>query len=370
MALYFRTSADKVATKVTDDIGPIVTPKYVYSAVVDDTSFNFSIDNATNWGVNKDAYIRVDDTLDHTVLVTDFVYANLDYTTAHSANITIEDAKRGDIKTGAGDDVITIKVVNSTNAGFAGWDSPALVKDSVFNIDSGDGNDKIYFKTGIADAGLSLGVSKYTLTNIDAGGGDDFVDMGSTGLAQTRDTISGGAGIDTIHAAGGDDVVHGGTENDFIYGESGNDTLYGDDGDDEIQGGTGDDILWGGEGNDFLRGGAGSDEIHGGKGNDKISGGTGTDSLLFGDEGADTFLIGSGDLYMTDVNGQPKPPAVDTIEDYNALEGDTIDVYKPGHWSIDLNADNSVDTHLITSDAPGSMLILKGITGFNTDVLV
>ncbi len=363
MALYFRTSADKVATKVIDDVPLTHAPKYDYSAVVGDTTFDFTLDNTTNWGVNKDAYVRVDDNLDHTAVISDFVYVNLDYTTAHSANITVEDAKRGDIKTGAGDDFITVKVVNSTNAGFAGWDSPALAKDSVFNIDSGNGNDHIYFTTGTADAGLNLQTSKFTLTNIDAGGGDDYVDMGSGGFAETRDTISGGAGSDTIHAAGGDDIVHGGTEDDFIYGESGNDTLYGDDGKDYIEGGSGDDIVSGGAGDDYIRGGPGTDTIHGNQGDDKISGGTGSD-FLFGDEGADIFLIGNLDLVSVDIKGQPKPPAIDTIMDFSADEGDTIDVQYPNTWSIDTNVDNSVDTHLIDSNSPaGSSLIVKGIAG-------
>lgn len=362
MALYFRTSAEKLAVTVTDDVALTNAGKYEYSAVVEGNSFDFDIDNTTNWGVNKEAHIRVDDNRDHTVTVTDFVYANLDYTTANSAIITIEDAKRGDIKTGAGDDVITVNAVNSTNAGFNGWDDPAVIKDSIFTINSGAGNDKIYFKTGTSDPGLNLATSKFTLTNINAGDGDDYVNMGSGSIAETRDTIYGGAGRDTIYAAGGDDVVHGGDDGDFIYGESGNDKLYGDAGDDYIHGGSGNDYIEGGDGADFIQGGPGDDEIYGGNGADKISGGTGSDKL-WGGEGADTFLIGHSDLFREDVNGvNPKPPAIDTIMDFNFSEGDRIDVVKPANWSVDLTADNSVDTHLVNSDAPGGSLVLKGIS--------
>ncbi len=370
MALHFRTSAEKLPVTVSDDVvfdDP--TAKRVYSAVVGDDTFDFKLENTTNWGVNKDAYIKVDDNFDHKLTVSDFVYVNLDYTTAHSVDITVENAKRGDIVTGAGNDKITVNVVNSLNAGFSGWDSPTLVKDSVFNIDSGAGDDTIIFRTGTSDPGLNLAISKYTLTNVHAGEGNDTIDMGSGSLAETRDTIYGEGGNDTVHSAGGDDFVDGGDGDDSIYGESGNDTLHGGKGKDYIEGGSGNDTIDGGDDADFIRGGSGNDTIHGGAGNDKISGGTGSD-FLFGDDGADTFIIGHGDLFIDDVNGQPKLPAVDTIMDFNGSAGDRIDVEKPGNWQI---VDAGADTHLINSEAPvGSMVVLTGIhaADFHADWLV
>jgi Ca2+-binding RTX toxin-like protein len=82
------------------------------------------------------------------------------------------------------------------------------------------------------------------------------------------------------------------------------------------------DIL-GGAGNDNLTGGAGDDHIAGGKGNDTLQGGGGADSFVCADSGA-------GNL--------------DTILDYSAGQGDSIDLSPllDGHGGANANQDDVV----------------------------
>ena len=74
-----------------------------------------------------------------------------------------------------------------------------------------------------------------SVETIDAGGGDDIIDL--TSSLFNMDEISGM-------------VVEGGLGNDVIWASSG---------DDDLRGGEGDDILFGGKGTDTLTGGSGSD---------------------------------------------------------------------------------------------------------------
>ncbi|MEH2922330.1 Ig-like domain-containing protein [Samsonia erythrinae] len=84
----------------------------------------------------------------------------------------------------------------------------------------------------------------------------------------------------------GNDILNGGAGNDLLFGQGGNDILIGGEGNDLLYGGTGDDILIGGAGGDTLVGGA----------------------------GADIFRWQSGDI------------GNDVIKDFNAKEGDRIDL--------------------------------------------
>jgi len=93
---------------------------------------------------------------------------------------------------------------------------------------------------------------------IDAGDGNDVVDLTYDTLEYGDVIMNGGAGNDHLWSSSGDDLINGGTGNDHIYGGFGDDELNGDDGDDQIFGSIGNDILRGGAGNDTLYGGAGS----------------------------------------------------------------------------------------------------------------
>jgi Ca2+-binding RTX toxin-like protein len=154
-------------------------------------------------------------------------------------------------------------------------------------------------------------------TIINAGDGDDFVEVRSTLIAVT---VNGEGGNDYISTSGGDDTITGGLGDDQINASSGNNTVYGDNfgeqtlatggndkistlggnddvygggGNDEINLGAGDDYAFGGLGDDILDGKAGIDTLYGGGGNDVMSGDSGSD-LLVGNEGNDILLGRTG----------------------------------------------------------------------------
>lgn len=72
-------------------------------------------------------------------------------------------------------------------------------------------------------------------------------------------------------------------------------------------------------GNDYLDGGAGNDVLYGQGGHDVLRGGAGSDQL-FGGSGADLFLWRQGDA------GRPGQADEDRIHDFNAREGDRLDL--------------------------------------------
>ncbi|KAA3666458.1 Ig-like domain-containing protein, partial [Pectobacterium carotovorum] len=111
-----------------------------------------------------------------------------------------------------------------------------------------------------------------------------------TGVPTTKDMhnyiAAHSSEFDLSSSKGGNDILNGGDGDDILFGQGGNDTLYGRAGNDLLYGGAGDDILIGGAGGDTLIGGA----------------------------GADTFKWQAGDI------------GNDVIKDFNAKEGDRIDL--------------------------------------------
>lgn len=102
---------------------------------------------------------------------------------------------------------------------------------------------------------------------VDAGGGDDSVDL--TFVRRSAEVFAG-AGNDTVIAPGGKDglfasrgggasTLWGGDGNDSLVGGDQNDTLFGEDGDDTLFGDRGFDTLYGGPGTDSWRPSRGSD---------------------------------------------------------------------------------------------------------------
>jgi len=198
------------------------------------------------------------------------------------------------------------------------------------------------------------------------------------------------AGADTINGDGGDDQINGGSGADFIEGGYGDDKLEGGGGDDVLEGGRGSDYLLGGDGDDVLvsRSDAGEQRIgqrvvgretRGDANNevnpayDKLYGWEdqplASDDIMFGGNGADTFLFnpqinGKRDIIMEHVNDDRTIDwagvagendnqhdhwvdsfGIDTIGDYNADE-DTIAIV--GH-----TAAPEVRYKLIDSDGDG-----------------
>jgi len=125
-----------------------------------------------------------------------------------------------------------------------------------------DGKDAFFLDDVYSDSANGEAVSNSRIANlnmIQAGAGDDLIDLTSTRFAESGRKIS----------------VHGGNDNDTIWGGNGNGSmLFGDLGNDTIKGGTG---------NDFIIGGAGNDNLFGNGGNDTFIFGTenwGTDAIM------------------------------------------------------------------------------------------
>lgn len=180
---------------------------------------------------------------------------------------------------------------------------------------------------------------------ISAFAGNDTVTTGAG-----NDAVSGGAGDDQIFGEGGDDALSGGAGNDYLDGGTGTDEaayngassgvtvdlsisgaqavgggqgsdtlvsiedLSGSDHGDILTGDGNANVILGQGGNDDITGGAGADTLDGMEGDDILLGGLDFDSLR-GGTGADTFKF-------TSVNDG----SVDTIEDFNIIEGDQLDL--------------------------------------------
>jgi Ca2+-binding RTX toxin-like protein len=189
----------------------------------------------------------------------------------------------------------------------------------------------------------------------DLGDGDDVVD--ARALSGADLLVSGGAGDDLGRLGFGDDTwsAAGTWGNDTVEGSAGRDTLFlnvtqGDDavtvaggfleatassaGDTILfremervlaEGGSGNDrldgsavtdglrlFLEGSDGNDTLLGGARGDVLTGGWGDDELSGGGGKDRFVFGEDAA---------------NGATER---DTVRDFDAAEGDVLDLRATG----------------------------------------
>jgi ELWxxDGT repeat protein len=99
-----------------------------------------------------------------------------------------------------------------------------------------------------------------------------------------------------------------------LYGSSAANRLSGEAGDDDIRGANGNDTLIGGEGADSLSGQLADDLLIGGAGNDCLSGGGGADRFRFAD---------------------PSGGGVDLILDFNAAEGDRIELDAAGFQALD-----------------------------------
>jgi Ca2+-binding RTX toxin-like protein len=83
------------------------------------------------------------------------------------------------------------------------------------------------------------------------------------------------------------------TQPSIMFGGDGNDTLVGGSGNDQIDGGAGNDSLYGGAGGDSLCGDVGNDSLYGGLGKDTLFGDDGNDRL-YGEAGQDVLLGGNG----------------------------------------------------------------------------
>jgi Ca2+-binding RTX toxin-like protein len=152
----------------------------------------------------------------------------------------------------------------------------------------------------------------------------DFTNVTLSGIA----SVNGQAGDDSLSGGSGGDQMFGGDGNDRLFGNSGADTLQGNIGDDFIQGNAGDDGILGGQGNDTLHGGQGNDTLQGNLGDDFLSGDLG-DDVMSGGAGADkfNFAVGFG---------------ADVVTDFNAAEGDVVQLPTGSSYSVSYTATDTV----------------------------
>ncbi|MCV2884500.1 hypothetical protein OE749_07325 [Aestuariibacter sp. AA17] len=111
------------------------------------------------------------------------------------------------------------------------------------SIRTGDGND-------------SITITKSDGVYVSSRGGDDLIIGG-----KSHDRLNGGAGDDRIFGENGDDTISGGNGKDLLKGGRGNDFLKGGKGNDRLNGGFGNDILKGGGGFDTFIISEGADVI-------------------------------------------------------------------------------------------------------------
>lgn len=176
-----------------------------------------------------------------------------------------------------------------------------------------------FFINTVNFANLPLSIDYFELLTQ----GDDIFEI-TEELAGQALGVLGGDGNDSITGSIINDVANGNQGDDTLSGEDSADYLRGGKGEDVLVGGLDNDILSGNLDNDTLDGGEGNDFLRGGKGNDLLTGGGGRD-VLVGDRDGDT-LIGGGDadtfvLLPDDVVSLDN---LETIRDFNPLEGDRI----------------------------------------------
>ena len=210
-----------------------------------------------------------------------------------------------------------------------------------------DGDDAIFLDDRYSVFPQNEGPRVVGVETIDAGAGDDLVDLTSLDYDYGDVTINGGTGDDILWSSSGNDTIDGGAGDDQLFGGGGNDFLIGGEGENEIDGGAGIDmvdysaatsdmkidlddgeaetddndtiedelrnvenvvgsafddeikgddaanVLAGGAGDDRLKGEGGADTLLGGLGSDHLDGGKGDDAL-FGGDGADKLHGNSG----------------------------------------------------------------------------
>lgn len=162
-----------------------------------------------------------------------------------------------------------------------------------------------------------------------------LIDEGSAG-GHTDD----GANAADLAKAIGDIELTGGVDDDRLDGGDGDDQLAGGDGDDTLHGGAGDDRLSGGSGDDTLDGGSDDDILTGDAGDDRLSGGTG-DDVLVGGLGNDILEGGDGaDRFVFDETSDSASETADRVFDFNAFDGDKIDVsaIDANSWTLEDDA--------------------------------
>lgn len=137
--------------------------------------------------------VRLTDTDGGAARLANFVEVAVAMGGSAASTLTVTDAKRGSITTGAGDDSITLAAYSNASG-----------TDNAFTLESGAGHDTLALS----------GWKNWTRFTVALGEGNDRLAITGAGA----DTVDGGAGDDRIDAGGGNDRVTGGAGRDvFVF---------------------------------------------------------------------------------------------------------------------------------------------------------
>lgn len=283
---------------------------------------------------------------------------------------------------GIGDDRLVGGLGNDMMSGGAGNDYYVVdsTRDNVTEV-ANEGNDtvesSVSFSLGsnvenlVLTGSANLNGTGNTLNNkltgnagsnlLSGGGGNDTLDGGSN-VSGAVDTLAGGAGDDVYivrsatdivreYAGDGNDTVQtalqytlGANVENLVLEGSANLNGTGNELANRITGNGGANVLLGQAGNDTILGGAGSDTIDGGTGNDVLTGGTEADLFRFAKAG-----------------GQ------DTITDFDAAQGDLIDLTGTGITGLDKLQITSNGSSYVIGLGDGSTIALTSATAPQAD---
>ena len=190
-------------------------------------------------------------------------------------------------------------------------------------LEGGAGDDTLIFN---ADGEFGDGHFALNVGGVDTDGTDEWVPV--TDMTMSLDDFDGGDGNDTLQMTDGNDALFlddGGdgpnvSNIETIEAGAGNDVIdltsdRFDYGDVTLDGGSGDDTLWSSVGDDTLLGGTGNDDLFGGAGDDTLDGGEGQDTAMFSGS-YDDYVITIGEEAIT-VAG---PDGTDTLTGIEVLE--------------------------------------------------
>jgi len=167
------------------------------------------------WNSVKNASVVSDDA--ERLTLSGFVHADVVLGDGGDSFVALLGAKRGNVVTGDGDDVVAVEVATNGSA----WVNE-------FRIATGAGEDIVTIRALDVAARAAAGDATFAATANGAGAfaGDDagtrvILDLGTgddvfLGLGMSRDEVAGGAGADVIAAGRGEDVLAGGAGGDIF----------------------------------------------------------------------------------------------------------------------------------------------------------
>jgi subtilisin-like proprotein convertase family protein len=147
------------------------------------------------WNTLKVA--KVTDSDGGELAIANFVEVAVNMGGSAASQVTVTDAKRGNIATGAGDDTITVQAISNRND-----------KTNTMVVSSGEGNDTIL---------LTAHRTGWSVFDVQAGADDDTITI----LGTSADRVDAGSGNDRIDAGGGKDRITAGDGRDIVVVRAG-----------------------------------------------------------------------------------------------------------------------------------------------------